>query len=101
MSSQCDSTDGSSALERFLSSGCIDPDKLGEPSLGNGEDSLLDRERIHVESDTDESDCVHGADPVPDHLDAVIFPTDNGKATVLLGKEALHARLIDLGSARH
>lgn len=54
MSSQRDSTDGSSALERFLSGGRIDPEDLGEPPLANKEDSLLDRERIHVEPDTDE-----------------------------------------------
>lgn len=54
MSSQRDSTDGSSPLERFLSGGRIDPDELGEPPLANEEDSLLDRERIHVEPDTDE-----------------------------------------------
>jgi len=54
MSSQRDSTDGSSALERFLSGGRIDPENLGEPPLANTEDSLLDRERIHVEPDTDE-----------------------------------------------
>ena len=54
MSSQRESNDGSSPLERFLSGGRIDPDELGEPPLANTEDSLLDRERIHVEPDTDE-----------------------------------------------
>jgi hypothetical protein len=44
---------------------------------------------------------VHGADPVPDHPDSVIFPADHGKATVFLGKEALLARLTDLRSTRH
>lgn len=54
MSSQSEPTDGSTPLERFLSGGRIDPDELGEPPLASTEDSLLDRERIHVEPDTDE-----------------------------------------------
>ena len=44
---------------------------------------------------------MHGADPVPDHPDSVIFPADRGKSTVFVGKEALLARLTDLRSARH
>jgi hypothetical protein len=53
MSSHRESNDGSSPLERFLSGGRIDPDELGEPPLADTEDSLLDRERIHVAPGTD------------------------------------------------
>lgn len=55
MSSHSDSSDGPSALERFLSGGRIDPEDLGEPPLANTTDSLLDHERIHVEPNTDEA----------------------------------------------
>lgn len=54
MPSQSDPDDGSSPLAKFLSGGRIDPETLGEPPLANREDSLLDRERIHVETDTNE-----------------------------------------------
>lgn len=54
MSSKSNSNDGSSPLERFLSGGRIDPEELGKPPLANTEDSLLDRERIHVENEADE-----------------------------------------------
>ena len=53
MSSKSNSTDEPSPLERFLSGGRIDPEELGEPPLANAEDSLLDRERIHVEADAE------------------------------------------------
>lgn len=43
--------DDRSPLERFLSGGAIDPEDLGEPPLADSKDSLLDRERIHVETD--------------------------------------------------
>lgn len=44
---------------------------------------------------------MHGADPVRDHQDSIIFPADRGKSTVFLGKEALLARLTDLRSSQH
>lgn len=44
---------------------------------------------------------MHGADPVRDHPDSLIFPADHGKSTIFLGKEALLARLTDLRSSRH
>lgn len=50
MTNQREPNDESSLLERFLSGGRIDPDDLGEPPLANKDDSFLDRDRIHVES---------------------------------------------------
>lgn len=56
MSSKRDRTDGPSPLDQFLSGGEIDPEELGEPPLANATDPLLDRERIHIDQDGDETE---------------------------------------------
>jgi hypothetical protein len=40
-----------SPLEEFLSGPALDPETLGDPPLQDGEDPLLTRDRVELESD--------------------------------------------------
>jgi hypothetical protein len=46
-----DKEDSGSPLEKFLSGPALDPETLGEPPLQDGEDPLLTRDRVELESD--------------------------------------------------
>ena len=46
-----DKKDQASPLEEFLNGPALDPETLGEPPLQDGEDPLLTRDRVEVESD--------------------------------------------------
>lgn len=39
------------ALEEFLSGRSLDPERLGDPPLADGEDALLTRERVSFNTD--------------------------------------------------
>lgn len=44
-------SDSNSVLESFFESASIEIDHFGEPPLANSEDTLLDRDRIHLDLD--------------------------------------------------
>jgi hypothetical protein len=46
-----DEEDRASPLESFLSGPTLDPENLGDPPLQDGEDPLLTRDRVELESD--------------------------------------------------
>jgi hypothetical protein len=46
-----DKEDRASPLEEFLSGPAPDPETLGDPPLQDGEDPLLTRDRVEIESD--------------------------------------------------
>ncbi|WP_177227421.1 hypothetical protein [Halomicrobium zhouii] len=45
-----DNEDGESPLEAFLSGPALDFESLGEPPLHDGDDPLLTRDRVELES---------------------------------------------------
>ena len=46
-----DKENRASPLEEFLSGPALDPETLGDPPLQDGEDPLLTRDRVELESD--------------------------------------------------